>query len=120
MRWTQRIGQVAKSPPDQTKRPVGTYDVTPTEGGVHVGGSDRVAVPESLQDELKARAREGHTDEPVTLTTAIQYQHDLDTRATSFALDNPEDTAPERHRPSPAELAAASCALASWTFNAYP
>ena len=44
MRWTQRIGQVAKSPPDQTKRPVGTYDVTPTEGGVHVGGSDRVAV----------------------------------------------------------------------------
>ena len=27
------------SPPDQTERSVGTFDVTPTEGGVHVAGA---------------------------------------------------------------------------------
>ena len=66
----------------------------------------KLAVPEALQDELKARAREGHTDEPVTLAVGVQYQHDLDTRATALELDAHKD-APERRRPSPAEQAAA-------------
>ena len=98
-RWDAR-------PPDQAERPVGTYDVTPTNDGVHVEGADRdVAVPEAIQDELEFLARHDHTEDPVTLTAAVRYEHDLDTRATTIEIA-PHKDAPEKRRRSPAELAA--------------
>ena len=50
------------SPPEQTERPVGTFDVTPTEGGV--------------------QAEE--TGERATSTEMLRYQHDLDSGETDY------------------------------------
>ena len=50
------------SPPELTERPVGTFDVTPTEGGV--------------------QAEE--TGERATSTTTLRYQHDLDSGETDY------------------------------------
>ena len=82
------------SPPEQTERPVGTFDVTPTEGGVQAEETGRAVVPEGVKAELKRQAEE--TGERATSTTTLRYQHDLDTGETDYR-------APRR---SPAELAA--------------
>ena len=82
------------SPPEQTERPVGTFDVTPTEGGVQAEETGRAVVPEGVKAELKRQAEE--TGERATSTTTLRYQHDLDSGETDYR-------APRR---SPAELAA--------------
>ena len=46
------------SPPEQTERPVGTFDVTPTEGGVQAEETGRAVVPEGVKAELKRQAEE--------------------------------------------------------------
>ena len=63
------------SPPEQTERPVGTFDVTPTEGGVQAEETGRAVVPEGVKAELKRQAEE--TGERATSTTTPRYQHDL-------------------------------------------
>ena len=82
------------SPPEQTERPVGTFDVTPTEGGVQAEETGRAVVPEGVKAELKRQAEE--TGERATSTTTLRYEHDLDSGETDYR-------APRR---SPAELAA--------------
>ena len=82
------------NPPEQTERPVGTFDVTPTEGGVQAEETGRATVPDGVKDQLKAEAEE--TGERATSVSRLRYQHDLDTGETDYR-------APRR---SPAELAA--------------
>ena len=82
------------SPPEQTERPVGTFDVTPTEGGVQAEHTGRATVPDGVKEQLKEEAEE--TGERATSVTTLRYQHDLDTGETDYR-------APRR---SPAELAA--------------
>ena len=68
------------SPPQQDEREVGSWAVTPTEDGVTAANQGRVEIPESVKDRLRAEASE--TGEPVTTSTTLRYQHDLDTRET--------------------------------------
>ena len=68
------------SPPQQDEREVGSWDVTPTEDGVTAANQGHVEIPESVKDRLRAEASE--TGEPVTTSTTLRYQHDLDTRET--------------------------------------
>ena len=82
------------SPPEQTERPVGTFDVTPTEGGVQAEHTGRATVPDGVKDQLKEEAEE--TGERATSVSRLRYQHDLDTGETDYR-------APRRN---PAELAA--------------
>ena len=82
------------SPPEQTERPVGTFDVTPTEGGVQAEETGRAVVLEGVKAELKRQAEE--TGERASSTALLKYQHDLDSGETDYR-------APRR---SPAELAA--------------
>ena len=82
------------SPPTQEERPVGTFDVTPSESGVQAEHTGRAVVPEGVKDELKQQAEE--TGERTSSTALLKYQHDLDSGETDYR-------APRR---SPAELAA--------------
>ena len=68
------------SPPQQDEREVGSWDVRPTEDGVTAANQGRVEIPESVKDRLRAEA--SVTGEPVTTSTTLRYQHDLDTRET--------------------------------------
>ena len=70
----------ADSPPQQDEREVGCWDVTLTEDGVTAANQGRVEIPESVKERLRAEASE--TGEPVTTSTTLRYQHDLDTRET--------------------------------------
>ena len=61
------------SPPEQTERPVGTFDVTPTEGGVQADADPRgpagAVVPEGVKAELKRQAEETGLERATSTTT---------------------------------------------------
>ena len=58
------------SPPEQTERPVGTWDVTPTANGVQAEQTGRSVVPEGVKAELKRQAEE--TGERATSTEMLR------------------------------------------------
>ena len=69
------------SEPTSEERPVGTYDVTPLADRVDVMNVQRVSVPPGIKAKLRQEAEE--TGGPVSTTTTLRYQHDLDTQETS-------------------------------------
>ena len=69
------------SEPTSEERPVGTYDVTPLADRVDVTNVQRVSVPPGIKAKLRQEAEE--TGGPVSTTTTLRYQHDLDTQETS-------------------------------------
>ena len=73
------------SPPERDERPVGTWDVTPTDDGVVATNGQRVAIPEGVKAQLRAEAEE--TGEAISKTTTLRYRHDLDTRETQSGVN---------------------------------
>ena len=73
--------------PDRDERQVGTWDVMPTDDGVVVTNGQRVSVPEGIKDQLVREAE--RTEEPVSKTATLRYQHDLDTRETEYRMNTP-------------------------------
>ena len=69
-----------QTPPSQTERPVGTWDVMPTREGLTFENNERVPVPEGVKAELKQQAEQ--TGEVATTTTTVRYDHDLDSGET--------------------------------------
>ena len=69
-----------QTPPAQTERPVGTWDVMPTREGLTFENNERVPVPEGVKAELKAQAEQ--TGEVATTISTVRYDHDLDSGET--------------------------------------
>ena len=94
-------------PDHADERGVGGWDVTPTASGVQAEQNQRVSIPQDARDELMARARE--EGEPVSMTAATRFDHDLDSRTTDVrAVDLGEhDQGDDARRAKYARAAAA-------------
>ena len=76
-----RVIRTDDSPPDGEGRPVGGWDIKPTDQGVEATERDASPqVPDDVAEELRRKAeQEGG---PVSTTAARTIEHDLDTRQT--------------------------------------
>ena len=77
-----------ESAPQREERPVGTWDVIPSDDGVVAVNQDRTAIPEEVKARLREKAAGG---DPATMQVTMNYDHDLDTGETTTRNPRPVD-----------------------------
>ena len=68
------------TPPQREVRPVGTWDVLPSNESVEIARNRRVTIPNSVREQLRRQAEQ--TGEPASLEASVRFDHDIDTRET--------------------------------------
>ena len=84
------VTQWDEDAPERTPRPVGHWQVTPQDDGIHVEGADLASqeIP-NLQLRQQMIEEAERTGAPVTARRRVKYDHDIDTGETSHTVKQP-------------------------------